>query len=135
MNETPTTERKGGAQPENTNSVRHGFYAGKLPGHLEYIEKRVNKQRRELEALVIARKGDVSVMDAAAINSVLKWERHGVLANHWLREQDATLSAADKLKFSEAVAKASDNRDRALAKLKLDIDDGFAGFVFVAGGE
>ncbi len=54
-------------------------------------------------------------MDAAAINSILKWERHGLLAAHWLRHEADKLSPSDRLRFSEAIAKASDNRDRNIA--------------------
>jgi hypothetical protein len=52
---------------------------------------------------------------------VLKWERHGLLAAHWLRREAATLSASDRLKFSEAIAKASDARDKAIRSLGLDV--------------
>ena len=116
----PRDKKKAGGQPGNNNSVRHGLLSGKLPPKLAYVEKRTNALRRQLEALVEAKRGDISIVDAAAINSICKWERHACLALHWLRTEEETLSASDRLKFSEAIAKASDARDRSIAKLKLD---------------
>ena len=124
MAESPEPEKRNrGGQPGNMNHVRHGFFAGKLPEHLEYIEKRVNSLRLQIEQKLLELNGEVTLTEAAAINSAIKWERHGVLANHWLRSEEATMSATDRLKYSEAIAKASDARDRAIARLKLDPQD------------
>ena len=94
----------------------------KLPKGCEYIEHRVNALppdgRRVMQA-----KGEIGIVDAAAVNSILKWERHGLLAAHWLRHEADKLSASDRLRFSEAIAKASDNRDRNIAALGLHAPD------------
>lgn len=119
----PLQKNPGGGQRGNLNAVRHGLTAGKLPQGLAYVEKKINLFRRRLEAAVEEVKGEIAIGDAAAINSVCKWERHAMLALHWLRKEGDKLSASDKLKFSEAIAKASDARDRALAKLRLDVQD------------
>jgi hypothetical protein len=114
--------KKGRSGPPrgNDNAARHYLRAGKLPPKLQYIEHRINAFRRHLEAAVAAAKGEVSIVDAAAINSACKWERHGLLAQHWLRHEAENLSASDRLRFSEAIAKASDNRDKNLRTLGLD---------------
>jgi hypothetical protein len=101
--------------------MRHGMKAGKLPKGCKYIEIRVNELRRQVEAEVVALKGEINLLDAAAINSIVKWERHGLLAAHWLRHEIGSLSASDRLRFSEAIAKASDARDRNIKLLGLDI--------------
>jgi hypothetical protein len=75
-----------------------------------------------MEAAIIAAKGEINIVDAAAINSILKWERHGLLAAHWLRHEADKLSTWDRLRFSEAIARASDNRDRNIRMLGLDRD-------------
>ena len=106
----------------NSNAVRHGMKGSKLPAGCKYIEHRVNSLRRQVEEALIAIKGEINIVDAAAVNSVLKWERHGLLAAHWLRHEINKLSATDRLKFSEAIAKASDSRDRAIRSLGLDRD-------------
>jgi hypothetical protein len=94
----------------------------RLPPGCRYIENRVNDLRRQIEAALLAAKGEINIVDAAAINSILKWERHGLLAAHWLRREAATLSASDRLRFSEAIARASDARDRCIRSLALDRD-------------
>ncbi len=96
--------------------------AGKLPKKLEWVEKKANAFRRRLEAAVEVSRGEegISLTDVAVINTATKWERHAMLAQYWLREQEATLSAGDRLRFSEAIAKASDNRDRNIRSLGLD---------------
>jgi hypothetical protein len=86
------------------------------------VENAVNSLRRQVEEAVIAAKGEITLSDAATINSVLKWERHGQLALTWLRREAANLSPSDRLRFSEAIAKASDNRDKAIRSLGLDRD-------------
>jgi hypothetical protein len=116
-------KRRPGGQPGNENArgkLRHGLRAGKLPPRLQYIEHRINDFRRQLEDAVSERKGEVSIIDAAGINSACKWERHGLLAQHWLRKEADNLSAGDRLKFSEAIAKASDARDKNIRSLGLD---------------
>jgi hypothetical protein len=122
---TPTKPRFGkgsgsGARYGNTNGLRHGMRGGKLPKGCRYIENRVNALRRQLEAATIAAKGEINIVDAATINSVLRWERHGMLAAHWLRKEADTLSTSDRLRFSEAIAKAGDNRDRNIRLLGLE---------------
>jgi hypothetical protein len=109
-------------QPGNQNATRHGMQGTKLPKGCKYIEIRVNVLRRQMEQAVLATKGEIGIVDAAAINSILKWERHGLLASFWLRKEIDKLSAADRLRFSEAMAKASDNRDRNIRALGLDRD-------------
>lgn len=105
--------------------VKHGLRAelrvGKLPRKLQYVEHRINAFRRKLEEAVVQSKGEVSIPDAAAINTACKWERHGLLAQHWLRHEAEKLSAGDRLKFSEAIAGSSDKRDKNIRLLGLDI--------------
>ena len=117
----PPTKRRGGPPKGSQNALRHGLYAGKLSKGLGYVEKRINAFRRIIEQQVVASKGSISMTDAACINSACKWERHGCLAQDWLRKEAAQLSPSDRLKFSEAIAKASDNRDRNLRQLGLDV--------------
>ena len=115
--------RKGrsGAPKGNTNAVRHGMVGSKLPEGCRYIEHRVNALRRNMEQALLELRGEINIVDAATINSILKWEKHGLLASHWLRHQIDTLSALERLKFSEAIAKASDARDRNIRALGLDV--------------
>ncbi len=114
--------RKRGAQADNRNAIRHGLKAGQLPADAKYIEVRLNIFRRKLEDAVLAERDTVTLQDAARIQSVLRWERHAALAQRWLTKAGDDLKPVDRLKFSEAIAKASTERDKALAGLKLDRD-------------
>src|SRR5262245_37128727 len=88
---------RSGPRKGNTNAQRHGLTGGQLPKGCKYIENRVNALRRQVEAAIVALKGEISLVDAAAVNSILKWERHGMLAAHWLRKEADKLSAGDRL--------------------------------------
>lgn len=113
---------RSGPPRNNRNAMRHGLRGGQLPKDARYIEHRLNRFRRLLEDAVLGARGEVTLTDAAAIQTCLRWERHAALAQRWLVKQGNTLKLVDRLKFSEAIAKASDSRDKALAALKLDRD-------------
>ena len=124
--ETPEGEpakKKRGGQPGNRNNLRHGLRGtGKLPAELAYLENKLNAFRRQLEDTVLAAKKQIDLADAANINTALKWEKHGALAQRWLTTQYNELKPGDRLAFSREVARASTERDKALAALKLDRD-------------
>jgi len=113
---------RSGPVRENRNAIRHGLKAGKLPKGCQYIEIRLNSFRRQLEDSVMAAKGEVSLLDAAAIQTCLKWERHGCLAQRWLRLKETELKPNDLLQFSREIARASTERDKALATLELEAE-------------
>jgi hypothetical protein len=114
--------RKRGGQPDNRNSLRHGLRGGQLPRDARFIEFRMNAFRRKLEDAVIESKGAISLIDAASIQTAMKWERHGALALRWLTKEGNKLKPAERLTFSREVARASTERDKALAALRLDRD-------------
>lgn len=120
LNNTAET-RPRGAQPANRNALRHGLRAGRLPSDARYIENRLAKFRVRLEDAVLAARGTVTIIEAATIQTVLRWERHAALAQRWLRLHAAEMTHADRLSFSREVARASSERDRALASLSLDV--------------
>jgi hypothetical protein len=103
--------------------MRYGLKAGQLPKDCRYIENRVNRLRRSLEDAVVAARSEVSLTDAANIQTAVKWERHGCLAQRWLTKKANELKPMELLQFSRETAKASTERDRAIAALDLDRDD------------
>lgn len=100
--------------------IRHGLQASKLPPNCMYIENRLNKFRRELEDRVITARGQVTMTDAAHIQSALRWERHSALCARWLRIEGQELKPADRLQFSREVARSSSERDKSIKALDLD---------------
>jgi len=116
-----TAPRKHG-NTGNSCAIRHGIKAGKLPKGCLYIERRANALRRQLEAAVIEAKGQVTLIDAATIQTVCEWEKHAALCQRWLRKQGDAMKPSEFLEFSREIAKARDGRNKALAALKLDRD-------------
>ncbi len=118
----PATDEpaKVGGQRGNRNHMRHGLTAGKLPQGCQYIENALNSFRRQLEDIVLENKGSISLLDAAAIQTALKWERHGALALRWLNKAGDKLKPMESMSFSREIAKASTERDKALANLGLN---------------
>lgn len=104
----------------NMNAVRHGLSSGKLPQGAAYIARLTHELRRSIEDAVIALKGEVSLIDAATIQTAMRWERHALLAQRWLRHEAKQLDPQTRLAFSRDVARASESRDRALKALGLD---------------
>ena len=115
----PTTPRPG-AQRGNQNAVRHGLVAGDLPKDAKYIRNRINGFRRQLEAAVIAVKNEITLTDAASIQTCIRWERHASLAQRWLTKSIDELSPTERLHFSREICKASSERDKAIHALRLD---------------
>lgn len=112
--------RKRGGQPGNRNNLRHGLKAGQLPADAKYIEHRMNHFRRQLEGMVLDAKGEVSLPDAAYIQTAIRWERHAALAQRWLTKQHDELKPEQRLAFSREIARASAERDKAIAALDLE---------------
>jgi hypothetical protein len=107
------------APANNHNAMAHGLAAGKLPDGCSYIAKLTKKFRTSLEAACIARHGGVSLTQAATIQSIIRWERHSMLCQRWLRVCPG-LSADQQMAFSRDAARASAERDKCLRMLDLD---------------
>lgn len=112
---------KGGPPANNTNAMRHGLLAGKLPKGCSYIANRTLALRREVERSVISIKGEVTLLDASSIQSAIRWERHAMLCQRWLTKAIDELTPEQRLSFSREVARASTERDRCLRALNLDV--------------
>lgn len=121
--ETPTTEkRRRGAPRGSRGCIRHGLMAGNLPAGCKYVEVRLNVFRRKLEDAVLQVKKEITMLDAALINTAVRWERHATLAHRWLTRQWDELKPADRLNFSREISRASSERDKSIRLLELDVN-------------
>lgn len=112
------------APPKNRNATRHGLRAGELPKGASYIKRECDVLRREIESAVAdAHGGSVSLYQAALIQTCVRWERHAMLVQRWLRLQADTMGAATRLAYSRDIARASAERDKALLGLGLHASD------------
>lgn len=107
----------------NQNALQHGLTAGSLPPGCSYITNRTKAFRSALQAAVLAVKGEVSIVDAASINTATRAERLALLAGRWLRLSAHEMTHDQRLAYAREVVKASEQRDRALRALNLDAAD------------
>jgi hypothetical protein len=115
-----------GAPLANRNHLRHGLKAGQLPSGAKYIEVRLCKFRQVLEDAVLAVREEVTIVDAALIQTCIRWERHAALAQRWLTKSFDVLKPIERLHFSREIARASAERDKTLRALELDSETSFA---------
>ena len=113
-----------GAPQGNRNNMRHGLKAGKLPAGCLYLEKQQQAIRRSLEDAVAECKGEVSPRDAGYIFAACDGYRQAKLSAHWLRKAGPKLSASERERHSDGMAKGVDRFVRYLDKLNLDGDRG-----------
>jgi len=106
-------------KPDPKDHIRHGLTAGALPRGCGYVQRSIIRFRVALEQAVQDAGGKIGVLEAALIQSALRWERHALLAQRWLRREADSMTATDRLAYSKAVADASSQRDRCLDRLGL----------------
>lgn len=87
------------------------------------MKREVDVMRVAIEDAVVAAKGEVGLYDAATIQSAMRWERHAMLAQRWLRLSINEMDAATKLSYSREIARASTERDKCLERLGLNVSD------------
>lgn len=104
----------------NTNHLKHGLVSGALPPGSGYIAKITTSLRNMIEDAVKDLRGEITLVDAANIQTAIRWERHALLAQRWLRKEAATLTADQRLAFSRETARASAERDKCLRALRLE---------------
>lgn len=110
---------RSGAPKGSQNAIRHGLTAGRLPKDCRYIEYRMNALRRQIEAAVIDAKREVSLTDAAFIQTALRWERHAQLSQRWLTKMHNEMKPEQLIFFSKEISRASAERDKSIAALQL----------------
>jgi hypothetical protein len=91
-----------------------------LPKGCHHIDRATCHYRRQLESAVLEARGEITLVDAALVNTAYRAERHAQLAQRWLHREAANMSPADRLGYSREVVKASESRDKAIASLKLE---------------
>jgi hypothetical protein len=106
----------------NSNHLKHGLTAGKLPSGCSAIAKSGKKLRTALEGATLASKGQVSVTSASSINVALRAEVTARLCQRWLNMNEGTMSHADRISYAKLFLSASESRDKAIRSLNLDAE-------------
>lgn len=110
--------------PTNRNALRHGLRSGQLPAGCGYVARITRELRQAIEDAVAGRNdGAVSLYHASLINTAIRWERHSLLCQRWLRNEADKLNPDQRLAYSRETARASAERDKCLRLLGLDKSD------------
>ncbi|MEQ9379402.1 MAG: hypothetical protein RJP95_00955 [Pirellulales bacterium] len=117
---TLQTPPKSGAPKGNVNAIRHGLVAGSLPKKCGYVQRLTKEFRDDLAQAVNEAKGELSITDVCFVDTASRWQRHGLLAQRWLRRESETMSHDQRLAYSREIARAGTERDRCIKQLGLD---------------
>lgn len=109
-----------GGQLGNRNALRHGLRAGRLPPGCSWIASQTAELRTALEDAVVALRGEIAIVDAAAINTALRCERHALLCQKLLRDKWDELDHSERLSYSREITTASAARDKAIDRLGIE---------------
>jgi hypothetical protein len=82
--------------------------------------RRASQYRRELEALVLAAKGEVDLKDAHTIDLMTTCEMHAGLCRWLLRAKLEKMSPSDIARASEQILKSKVERNKVFEKLGID---------------
>ena len=113
---------KTGAPQKNRNAMRHGLRAGQLPKGASYIKRDCDALRRVIEDVLLAKHGEIDIYKSALIQTAIRWERHAMLVQRWLRKEVDDMNAMERIAYSKDIANASTNRDKCLKELGLHMD-------------
>jgi hypothetical protein len=100
-------------------NTKHGLRSTGWPKGTERERRAVGAYGRALREAVLAAGGQLDIVTAGLINTAMRWERHASLAARWLRLEHASLTPDQRLSYSRETARASSERDRAVAALGL----------------
>jgi hypothetical protein len=120
--ENPAVENlrsKGGPPSGNQNRATHFLNCSGWPADAIQDRRHVAALGRALRQAVLDCGTLLDVVTLATIQTAMRWEKHARLAGRWLRKEAATLTPDQRLAFSRESARASAERDKAIAALGL----------------
>ena len=117
---------KPGAPLNNQNAGTHFLRSSGWPLGTERERRAVAAYGKCLREAVMAGGGTLDIVTAGLVQTAQRWERHALLAARWLRREHEQLTPDQRLSFSRETARASAERDKAVAMLGIrserDID-------------
>lgn len=99
--------------------ARCGLTLGSCGKVAEQARRSVGVFRKVLEQCVLQAHGVIAIPAVLAINTAARWELHAQMTTAFLRRDEATLSASERLAHSAAIANAATQRDKAVERLRL----------------
>jgi len=123
----PANTKRPRADIRGLNSLKNGarmyrLTIGELPKQLSRVTRYCRKYRMGLEAAVADAHGEVTLTMAHHVDAAAGHEQHLQVMRWLMRQKLDKMSVADVVKCSSAMAKARDDRNRAVQALNLDRD-------------
>jgi hypothetical protein len=112
------TTKKRGAPKGNSNATTSGLRGSKLPKAARSEEIKLHSLRALLRRLA-AQEGQQSDATELTIQAALRHETTALLALRWLRLESEGMGIDTRLNLLATVAKATEARDRAIARLGI----------------
>jgi len=108
----------------NLNAMRNGsriarLTIGALPNAMKRQLRTARAYRRDLEAIVVAEKDEVSLEDAHTIDEAVNAEIHSSICKWLMRERLDKMSVQDIIKCSSEIMRSKSVRNRAVDRLGL----------------
>jgi hypothetical protein len=119
---------KSGPKTANLNAVVNGVHisrltVGELPQTMRRQLQNARKYRRGIEGGVVAKYGGINLTQAHLIDEAVNAEVHASVCRWLLRTRITTMSTSDITRCSEQILKAKTIRNRAIERLKLDVEN------------
>lgn len=118
---------RSGPKPGNKNALKNGsrinanrLVVGELPASMIAVKREGRAYRRDLEAIVLATKGEIGLTDAHHIDTASAATIAAGIARWLLRNKIDTMTTADIRGCSADIVKAKERRDAAVRALDLD---------------
>ncbi len=120
---------KSGPKPGQRNALKNGsrlnakrLVVGELPSKMIAVKREGRKYRRDIEAEVIASKGDIDLTDAHLIDTAAAATIQAGICRWLLRNRIKEMTTADIRGCSADIVKAKEKRDAAVKALELDAE-------------
>lgn len=106
-------------RPNIRSRLRAGLKVARLAHAERYIVHSSNALRLALEDAALRLYGGIKVQQAAAISTACRAEQNAQLMERWLR-MEPELPLRDRIDIRDRIMRATEARDRAIARLGLD---------------
>jgi hypothetical protein len=116
---SPPKTAGNGKPAKRQRKERYGMVTASLPSGCGWVRQLAAKFRRSLEAAVVEARGEVAIIDAALIDSAVRWQTSALIVARWLRLHEATMTHSERLLYVRQAGIFGDKRDRCLRELRL----------------
>jgi hypothetical protein len=107
----------------NRNGLTSGLYSffttGRFPKGASYIARLLREMRQALEVELVKAHGELSLANAAAVQTACRHEGRALLLQRMLHDETLSVTVDQRLSILRDISAASEARDRVLARAGL----------------